>query len=253
MSMRVFQGFDNLPAFRHPAVTVGSYDGVHGGHAELLAAVRRLAHAHDGESIVVTFSPHPRLVLETPATLRLLTTPEEKACLLERAGIDNLIIVPFTREFSRTDSREFVRRDLIGRLGVETLVMGYNHRFGHNKEGDCHRLHTLYEDAGIEVLEVGRCDIGGEKVSSTVIRQLIEQGEMAHAARMLRHPYLIIADIDTGEVKITDPHKLLPPAGRYTVSIDGATAWLTVGEQGALHLAPTVSKKQAHIEFTEIC
>ncbi len=251
--MRIFHGFDNLPAFRHPAVTVGSYDGVHGGHAELLAAVRKSARAHDGESIVVTFSPHPRLVLETPSTLRILTTPDEKACLLERAGIDNLIIVPFTREFSRTDSREFVRRDLTGRLGVETLVMGYNHRFGHNKEGDRHRLHALYEEYGIEVLEVGRCDIGGEKVSSTIIRQLIGRGEMAHAARMLRHPYLVIADIDAGEVRIADPRKLLPPPGQYAVAVDGRATRLTVGEQGRLRLGLAVSDRQAHIEFTEIC
>ena len=110
--MKIFYGFDNLPTFRHPAVTVGSYDGVHGGHAVLLSAVRELAREHGGESIVVTFAPHPRIVLESPVTLHILTTPEEKACLLERAGIDNLIFVPFTREFSRTDSREFVRRDL---------------------------------------------------------------------------------------------------------------------------------------------
>ena len=251
--MKIFYGFDNLPTFRHPAVTVGSYDGVHGGHAVLLSAVRELGREHGGESIVVTFAPHPRIVLESPVTLHILTTPEEKACLLEQAGIDNLIFVPFTREFSRTDSREFVRRDLIGRLGVESLVMGYNHRFGHNKEGDFHRLHTLYEETGIEVREVGRCDIGGEKVSSTIIRQLIEQGEMAHAARMLCHPYLVIADIESGEVIITDPHKLLPPPGRYAVEVDGTATWLTVGEKGALRIGLAASKKQAHIEFKEIC
>ena len=134
--MKVFHGIDRLPAFRHPAATVGSFDGVHGGHSELLAAVRRFARERDGESIVVTFSPHPRIVLETQTDLRLLTTLDEKAWLLERAGIDNLVVIPFTREFSRTGSADFIRRDLIGKLGVETLVMGYNHHFGHNKEGD---------------------------------------------------------------------------------------------------------------------
>lgn len=251
--MKIFYGFDNLPTFRHPAVTVGSYDGVHGGHAVLLSAVRELAREHGGESIVVTFAPHPRIVLESPVTLRILTTPEEKACLLERAGIDNLIFVPFTREFSRTDSREFVRRDLIGRLGVESLVMGYNHRFGHNKEGDFHRLHTLYEETGIEVREVGRCDIGGEKVSSTIIRQLIEQGEMAHAARMLCHPYLVIADIDAGEVRITDPYKLLPPAGCYEALVEGEPARLTVPEEGLPYLAGGDTRKDVHIEITARC
>ena len=248
--MRIFHGFDNLPAFRHPAVTVGSYDGVHGGHAELLAAVRKSARAHDGESIVVTFSPHPRLVLETPSTLRILTTPDEKAYLLERAGIDNLIIVPFTREFSRTDSREFVRRDLTGRLGVETLVMGYNHRFGHNKEGDRHRLHALYEEYGIEVLEVGRCDIGGEKVSSTIIRQLIGRGEMAHAARMLRHPYLVIADIDAGEVK---PALVIgAPVGFVNVVESKEMTMETMERHGIPYIVPKGRKGGSNIAAT-IC
>ena len=167
--MKVFHGIDRLPAFRHPAATVGSFDGVHGGHSELLAAVRRFARERDGESIVVTFSPHPRIVLETQTDLRLLTTLDEKAWLLERAGIDNLVVIPFTREFSRTGSADFIRRDLIGKLGVETLVMGYNHHFGHNKEGDYGSLRSS-ERPTLRLYRIEPFSVGGEKVSSTVVR-----------------------------------------------------------------------------------
>ena len=192
--MKVFHGIDRLPAFRHPAATVGSFDGVHGGHSELLAAVRRFARERDGESIVVTFSPHPRIVLETQTDLRLLTTLDEKVWLLERAGIDNLVVIPFTREFSRTGSADFIRRDLIGKLGVETLVMGYNHHFGHNKEGDYGSLRSS-ERPTLRLYRIEPFSVGGEKVSSTVVRSLVEHAEMARAARMLGHPYLLMADV----------------------------------------------------------
>ncbi len=249
--MRIFHGFDNLPVFRRPAATVGSYDGVHGGHCELLSVVRRIARERGGESIVVTFAPHPRIVLEERSDLRLLTTLDEKAYLLEQAGIDNLVVVPFTREFSRTSPADFIRRDLVGRLGIETLVMGYNHHFGRNKEGNYDSLRSRSESA-LEVYEVGKYDVGGEKVSSTVIRSLIEHGEMAHAARILRHPYLLIADVREGGVRIEDPYKLLPPPGEYPVTADGEADRLFIPAKGSPRLDRPLSKDKTIIEFTAL-
>lgn len=180
--MKVFHGIDRLPAFRHPAGyrrdRSTAYTAV---TASWLAAVRRFARERDGESIVVTFSPHPRIVLETQTDLRLLTTLDEKVWLLERAGIDNLVVIPFTREFSRTGSADFIRRDLIGKLGVETLVMGYNHHFGHNKEGDYGSLRSS-ERPTLRLYRIEPFSVGGEKVSSTVVRSLVEHAEMARAA-----------------------------------------------------------------------
>ena len=174
--MRVFHGIDHLPAFHRPAATVGSFDGVHGGHDELLSAVCRFARERGGESIVVTFAPHPRIVLEKQTDLRLLTTLDEKAYLLERAGIDNLVVIPFTREFSRTSSVDFIQRDLVGKLGIETLVMGYNHHFGHNKEGDYGSLHAS-ERPELQLCRIDPFDVGGKKVGthSGAVRYTIGQ------------------------------------------------------------------------------
>ena len=247
--MRVFHGTDRLPAFRRPAATVGSYDGVHGGHYKLLDAVRRFARERDGESVVVTFAPHPRIVLETQTDLRLLSTLDEKVWLLERAGIDNLVVIPFTREFSRTSSADFIRRDLVGKLGLEALVMGYNHHFGHNKEGDYGSLRSA-ERPELQLCRIGRFCVDGEKVSSTAVRTLVEHGEMAHAARMLCHPYLLIAGCEQGRLHIDDPYKLLPPAGEYPVTADGEPARLYIPSEGTPLLDLPLTREKSLIEFT---
>lgn len=246
--MRVFHGIDDLPAFHRPAATVGSYDGVHGGHYKLLDAVGRLARERGGESIVVTFAPHPRIVLEERTDLRLLSTLDEKTLLLERAGIDNLIVIPFTREFSRTSSDDFIRRDLVGKLGIEALVMGYNHHFGHNKEGDYGSLRSS-ERPELQLCRIGRFCVDGQKVSSTVIRSLVEHGEMSRAARMLCHPYLLIADVERGDLRIGDPYKLLPPAGEYPVTADGEPARLYIPSEGMPLLDRPLTRKKSIIEF----
>ena len=134
--MRVFYGFDALPRFREPAVTVGSFDGVHLGHQALLARLCEEARATGGESIVLTFDPHPRITLGRTDGFRQLTTLDEKLALLERLGIDDVIVIPFDRAFSALSGREFIERYLKGRIGTRTLVVGYNHRFGHDRY-DC--------------------------------------------------------------------------------------------------------------------
>ncbi|MDE6623486.1 MAG: FAD synthase [Alistipes sp.] len=181
--MRIFHGFEALPTFRSPAVTVGSYDGVHLGHRALLDRLVAEARVHAGESIVVTFEPHPRIALGRAEGLRLLTTPEEKAALLEAAGIDALIVVPFDRTFSALSGAEFVERYLVGRLGARTLVAGFNHRFGHDG-CDCLSL----PEGLLKVVRVEACYIDGQRVSSTLIRRLLDEGRRTEAERLLGHP-----------------------------------------------------------------
>lgn len=182
--MRVFYGFEHLPHFDHPAVTVGSYDGVHLGHRALIERLVGEARAAGGVSIVMTFEPHPRIALGRAEGLRLLTTLDEKIALLEGLGVDNLIVIPFDRTFSALTGREFVDRYLIGRLGAETLVAGFNHRFGHDglacdDPQVCERL---------RVIRVGPCTVDGVRVSSTAIRQRFESGDLAGAEHLLGHP-----------------------------------------------------------------
>lgn len=225
--MRVFHGFDALPHFTRPAVTVGSFDGVHSGHLALLRTLAATAHAQQGESIVLTFEPHPRITLGKAGGLRLLTTLEEKTALLERQGVDNLIVIPFDKAFSSLAPDEFVRNCLLGRVGAESMVVGFNHRFGRDKQGSYDYLGS--HGFGLRVVEVAECDVDAAKVSSTVIRRLVEQGDMARAARLLSHPYLVIGTAERNRIRTGDPLKLLPPPGEYGVHIGGKPALLTVG------------------------
>ena len=206
--MRVFHGFENLPSFRSPAATVGSYDGVHSGHRVLLDRIRREAAAVGGESIVLTFDPHPRVTA-----------------------------------FSRIPSESFVKDYLIGKVGVKNLVVGFNHRFGHDKEGDYRLLNGLHDEFGFRVTEIEKQDVDAEKVSSTVIRRLIERGEMNKAARMLSHPYLLAGDVDcAGHIASGEALKLLPPPGEYPVRIEGRPGVLRITAKGTPELLRTAGK-----------
>lgn len=182
--MRVFHGFDALPRFVRPAVTVGSYDGVHLGHRALIERLVAEARANGGESIVLTFEPHPRITLGRAGGLQLLTTLDEKIALLEELGVDNVIVIPFDRAFSALSGEAFIDSYLIGRIGAQTLVAGYNHRFGHDRI-DCD---LLAASGRLKVVKVEQCDVEGQHVSSTVIRRLLQQGKTAEAERLLGHP-----------------------------------------------------------------
>lgn len=179
--MRVFHGFDTLPQFVRPAVTVGSYDGVHLGHRALIGRLVAEARANGGESIVLTFEPHPRITLGRAEGLRLLTTLDEKLSLLAELGVDNVIVIPFDRTFSALSGEEFVNDYLIGRVGAETLVAGFNHRFGHDRI-DCE---ALAAPGRLKVVKVEPCSVGGMNVSSTKIRRLLEEGKTAEAELLL--------------------------------------------------------------------
>lgn len=231
--MKVHYGFDSLPAFRAPVVTVGSYDGVHGGHRAILRRINELAAQNGGESVVVTFAPHPRIVLGKADGLKLLNTLEEKIALLEEVGVDHLIVAPFTEEFSRLSSQEYVRDYLVERIGVHTLVVGYNHHFGHNKDGDFRFLQSMQAEYGFEVYEISRQQIDDEKVSSTVVRQLITAGDVAHAMRLLERPYILITNL---KERAIDPYKLLPPNGRYRVEIEGQDAAVLMISHSGMNL-----------------
>lgn len=251
--MKVHYGFDSLPTFKAPVITVGSYDGVHGGHRVILQRICELARENGGESIVITFAPHPRIVLGKAEGLKLLNTLEEKILLLDEVGIENLIVAPFTEEFSRLSSEEYVRDYLVGKIGVKTLVVGYNHHFGHNKDGDFRFLQSLQSQYGFEVCEIPRQQIDDEKVSSTVVRRLIAEGKMAHASHLLNRPYLLITRVNERiECIGIDPYKLLPPMGRYEVDIEGyGRAELEISDDGARVLTDLLlhHKQPIRIDF----
>ena len=214
--MRVVRGFDNPPLLRNAVATVGSYDGVHRGHRILLDEVVRRAKECGGDSVVLTFEPHPRITLGKAEGLRLLSTFEEKCVLLESVGVDYVVVIPFDEAFSRLSHESFVDDYLVGKLGIKQLIVGYNHHFGHNKEGN-HSF--LVEHGTLQVVEIAQYLADGNKVSSTVIRKTIEAGNMMLARQLLGHPYIIIGMADEQGCVATDGYKLLPCDGVYRAKI----------------------------------
>lgn len=181
--MRVFRGFSALPAFRHAVVAIGSFDGVHLGHRALIERLVTEARRIGGESIVLTFEPHPRIALGHSEGLRILTSLDEKTALLENIGVDCVIVIPFDHAFSTLSGHEFIRQHICRTVGAEAIIVGYNHRFGHDRL-DADGIEAL---GVLRVVRVGECRIDGRHVSSSVIRRLLDEGRVAEAEELLGH------------------------------------------------------------------
>lgn len=236
--MRIFHNFNEVGEIRNAVVTTGSFDGVHIGHKVILQHLRNHADETGGETVLITFHPHPRKVLypETAGKdLYLINSQREKIYLLEKAGLDNLIVVDFTVEFSKITSVEFVRDILLNKLHAKKIIIGFNHHFGHNREGDYEALRKLGAGNGFDVEEIPEQDIQNESVSSTKIRKAIMEGNMQKANAYLEHFYIIMgparpSNIMLAEigfpsytVQIEEDCKLVPPNGVYAVTVNFGT------------------------------
>jgi riboflavin kinase/FMN adenylyltransferase len=236
--MKVFRNFDEASGLRNPVVTTGSFDGVHIGHKTIINRLRMIAEKYNGESVLITFHPHPRKVLYPDTAgkdLKLISSQKEKLLLLEKAGVDNLIIIEFTKEFSKITSEQFVRDILVGKLGAKVVVVGFNHHFGFNKEGDYRQLWSMREKYGFEAEEIPEQEVQHESVSSTRIRKAISEGYIQRANAYLDHYYIImgipeVADpAESGDIftfyriRIGDDSKLLPSDGVYAVSAESGS------------------------------
>jgi riboflavin kinase/FMN adenylyltransferase len=229
--MKIFRGFEQAREIRNPVVTTGSFDGVHIGHKTILNRLRNLAEKYDGESVLITFDPHPRKVLYPDTAgkeLKLINSQEEKLELLKEAGLDNLIIVEFTKEFSKITSEEFVRDYLHGMLKAKVVVVGFNHHFGFNKEGDYKQLWRWREKYSFEAEEIPEQEVQHETVSSTKIRKAIGEGYIQRANAYLDHYYMImgvpekhsiLGEFSLMKIPLTEESKILPATGIYAVSV----------------------------------
>jgi riboflavin kinase/FMN adenylyltransferase len=228
--MRVFNDLNDLPDFQNAVVTIGSFDGVHLGHQQILNRVKRLARQCDGESVVITFHPHPRLVIyPRDNSLQLITSIDEKVDLMRRYDIDNVVVVPFTVEFSQQSADEYIQKFLVGKFHPRYIVIGYDHRFGLNRQGDINYLKWHGEPSGYEVEEIGKHEVEDIAVSSTKIRKAIEKGAVDQAQRLLGHYFFLTGTVvhgnkigkklgfPTANLDLNNRHKLLPPAGIYAV------------------------------------
>ncbi|HBI80819.1 MAG TPA: riboflavin biosynthesis protein RibF [Bacteroidales bacterium] len=232
--MKVHHGFDSIGTIKNPVVTTGSFDGVHLGHKVIINRINEIARSIDGESVLITFYPHPRKVLYPETTgknLMFILSQREKIELLSKTGLHHLIIVNFTLEFSKISSVQFIKDFLLGKLNARYIVVGFNHHFGHNREGDYEELKKLSSQYNFIVEEIPEQYIQQETVSSTTIRKALLEGKIQRANAYLDHYYLIIGSLGKGThffrdvgfptlmVQIEEAGKLIPPVGIYAVSL----------------------------------
>jgi riboflavin kinase/FMN adenylyltransferase len=230
--MKVYRSLDEFSPLPNAVATQGTFDGVHIGHQKILERLGNIAQQKNGETVLLTFFPHPRMVLQPDDNnLRLLHTIEEKIEHLEKTGIDHLLIIPFTKQFSRQTSLQFVRDVLVNKVGVKTLVIGYDHRFGKNREGNMDDLRKFGSTYKFEVEEISAQDIDDITVSSTKIRNALIHGDVDTAKRYLGYNYPVSGKVvegnnlgkkigfPTANILVEKPFKLIPGDGVYAVKV----------------------------------
>ena len=230
--MKVYFSLEDLPVLENTVVTIGSFDGVHRGHQRILERVKQLSQSIDSQSVVITFHPHPRLVAQpNDKSVVLLNSIEEKVELLQKYGIDIIVVVPFTKAFSEQTPEAYIENLLYQKFKPTYIVIGYDHRFGANRVGDTALLQKLAPQYGYEVIEIEKQVIDEIAVSSTKIRQKIEKGNIRSANRLLGHYFSFTGEVVKGQqigkeigfptanIAVTEKNKLLPPHGIYTVFV----------------------------------
>ena len=230
--MNVYYGIQEFKKLENAVVTSGTFDGVHLGHQKILNRLNEVAKLNNGQSVVITFYPHPRSVISPDNQIvKLLSTLDEKIELLERSEVNNLLIIPFTREFSELSSEEFIQKILIETIGAKTLVIGYDHRFGKNREGGFDYLKLNKEKYGFEIEEISRQDIENVGVSSSKIRKALQEGDVPSADHFLGRNYSLSGLVvkgkqlgrtigfPTANIQVREIAKLIPSDGVYAVKV----------------------------------
>jgi len=230
--MKIYHDLNSLPAFTKAVVTIGSFDGLHTGHRQIIETITELAGDCDGESIVITFDPHPRQVIyPNDDSMRLLNTVEEKIMLFQDTGIDHLVIAPFSIEFSQISSKEYIESFLLSKFNPRYIVIGYDHKFGLNRQGDINSL-KAYESDSLEIIEIEKQEIDDLAISSTKIREAINNGYIDKANKLLSHPYVLKGKVvhgkklgntigfPTANIEPLHHSKLIPSEGIYAVRIE---------------------------------
>lgn len=251
--MKVYRGLKDFTIPQNSVVTTGTFDGVHQGHKTIINRLKKIASAATGETVLITFHPHPRIVLQKNPDLKLLSTIDERIVLIESTGIDHLVIIPFDKNFAALSSIEFVQNILVEKIGTKKLVIGYDHHFGKNREGSFQHLKKFGPQYGFTVEEIPAQEINDVNISSTKIRAALESGDLKKANDFLGHAYTISGKVVKGEqlgrsigfptanIEIESKYKLIPKQGVYAVKA-------IIGEKnyrGMLNIGvrPTVNDK----------
>jgi len=235
--VRVFKDIHRLPGFQRAVLTIGTFDGVHAGHQALINRLKSLVGRHGGESVILTFEPHPRLVLDpSDRSVQLITTLDEKIEVLNRHGVDNLVVAPFSKAFADLTAEEYIRYFLVAHFHPEVVVIGYNHHFGRNRQGNIDLLRTYGRRMGFAVEEIPRHLVDNIAVSSTKVRKAILTGELRQANQLLGHRFVLTGMVvkghqmgkelgfPTANLKPSHPNKIIPADGVYAAQIKIAGA-----------------------------
>lgn len=228
--MRIFDSIEQLPEFKPTVFTQGTFDGVHLGHQKILEQVRQETEKIGGESLLLTFWPHPRLLLfPEDNELKLLQTLDEKLSTIEACGIDNVVVLPFTKAFSNILPEDYIEHFLVKELNIHTAIVGYDHRFGRNREGDIHLLKEHADRFHYNVMEIGAEDLNHITISSSKIRSSLLTGDIKTANQYLGRPYTFSGAVvhgkklgrelgyPTANLEIEHAFKLIPAKGVYAV------------------------------------
>jgi len=222
---------------RKTAVTIGTFDGVHLGHRKIIKKLTNIAEQKDLESVLLTFFPHPRMVLQQSNDLKLINTIDEKKQLLAETGLDHLVIEPFTLEFSRLTAKAYIEEYLINYLNAGVIIVGYDHRFGRNRKANIEDLKAFSKEYNFEVIEISKQDVDDVAISSTKIREAVQSGEIDLANRYLTKPFILTGKVvkgkqlgkslgyPTANLQIEEDYKILPKEGVYVVRAEIDKTW----------------------------
>ncbi|MFD0751473.1 bifunctional riboflavin kinase/FAD synthetase [Mucilaginibacter calamicampi] len=230
--MKIYHNIDEFKPVNNAVVTIGTFDGVHVGHRKIIAQIKELAQASGGETVILTFFPHPRMILHPEdESIKLISTINEKAELLEQLGVDHLIITPFSRDFSNQTPEDYIRDVLVNKIGTRKIVIGYDHHFGKDRKGGLADLLKLSPVFGYEVIEIPEQDIDDVAVSSTRIREALKEGNFELANACLGYPFFLTGKVMRGDrigtqigfptanIAIEEKYKLIPGDGIFAVKV----------------------------------
>lgn len=259
--MNVHTNIDQLPVFKNAVITIGTFDGVHQGHKQIISQLVKEAHAINGTSVVITFDPHPKKILgDTLNPVSLLNSPAEKYELLQKAGIGHIVVVPFTKEFAEQPASSYIRDFLVAKFRPHTIIIGYDHRFGKDRAGDYHLLEAEALRFGYIVKEIPEHVLQDVTISSTRIRKALVSGDIDTANKFLGYEYFFSGIVTEGNklgrtigyptanLSLTDTNKLIPANGVYAVKVwvDGFSE--TFGGMMNIGTRPTVDGSKLVIE-----
>lgn len=221
---------DDLPIFKNAVITIGTFDGVHEGHKTIIRFICEKAKAINGESILITFDPHPKQIIRPDKPVNLISSTSEKYAEIFKIGVDHIVVIPFTRAFSLLTAEEYVHQFLIKKFSPQVIVIGYDHQFGHDRKGNIHTLRDMLSDS-VEIIEIPEHLINDAHVSSTQIRQAIQDGMISKANTMLGRAFKIDGVVihgnklgrqigfPTANIQLTEQNIILPPTGIYAVHV----------------------------------